>query len=120
VTTLPRPCLDCGQPVVGASRCTTCAPPQSTADRGYGAKHQATRAAGLAAAYGQPCTRCGQTMEPGQPLDLDHTDDRAGYRGYSHRECNQRAGGQKGFLQGRSMTPSRPTFRYTPAGPVVA
>jgi hypothetical protein len=59
-------------------------------------------------------------MLPGQPLDLDHTDDRAAYRGYSHRQCNQRAGGKKGFLQGQTLTPGRPTFDHTSPGPVLA
>jgi hypothetical protein len=31
-------------------------------------------------------------MLPGQALDLDHTDDRAGWLGMSHATCNRRAG----------------------------
>jgi hypothetical protein len=93
VTTLPRPYLDCGQPVVGAPRCPTRAP-QTTTARGYGSRHQATRVK-LPTAYGQPCTRCGLPMLPGQPLDLDHSDDRTGYAGFAHRRCNQQAGGRK-------------------------
>jgi hypothetical protein len=35
-------------------------------------------------------------MLPGQPLDLDHTDDRAGYRGFAHAKCNREAGARLG------------------------
>ena len=123
MTGLPRPCLDCGVPVLGASRCPTCAPHQTTAERGYNAAHQAKRAALLATAYGQPCARCGLPMLPGQPLDLDHTDDRAGYRGMSHQACNRAAGGRKRaseFRQAPTMTPGRPTSDHTSPGPVLA
>ena len=41
-------------------------------------------------------------MLPGQPLDLDHTDDRAGYLGMSHATCNRRAGGQAGQARRRA------------------
>ena len=75
MTRLARPCLGCGVPVIGASRCPSCTTPRaSTKARGYGHAHQAKRAKLLAAAYGQPCTRCGQPMLPGQLLDLDHDD----------------------------------------------
>jgi hypothetical protein len=35
-------------------------------------------------------------MLPGQALDLDHTDDGAGWLGFSHARCNRAAGGRKG------------------------
>lgn len=60
--------------------------------RGYDRSHRAIRQAGLPAAYGTPCARCGETMLEGQNLDLDHTDDRTGYLGFSHRACNRAAG----------------------------
>lgn len=63
---------------------------------GYGGPHQAIRRAGKPYAYGTPCGRCGELMMPGQPIDLDHTDDRAGYRGFAHARCNRRAGGRLG------------------------
>ena len=61
----------------------------STAARGYGGAHQRKRAAELPAAYGKPCSRCGQEMAKGQVLHLDHTADRSGYRGFSHKRCNE-------------------------------
>jgi hypothetical protein len=62
----------------------------------YSGPHQAIRRALLPDAYGRPCPRCGLPMLPGQALDLDHTDDRAGYLGCSHAKCNRAAGARKG------------------------
>jgi hypothetical protein len=67
----------------------------STSQRGYGYNHQALRRALLPHAYGQPCPKCGETMRPGQPLDLGHNDDRTGYTGMEHASCNRRAGARK-------------------------
>ena len=64
--------------------------------RGYGYQHQKIRKALLPYAYGQLCPHCERPMLPGQHLDLDHTDDRTGYRGMAHRSCNRRAGAVKG------------------------
>lgn len=69
--------------------------PGGTTARGYGSSHQRLRKLLLPNAHGQPCTRCGKPLKPGQPLDLDHTDDRSGYRGLAHRSCNRRAGAIK-------------------------
>ena len=62
-------------------------------DRGYGAEHQALRKQWVAkvANGGVLCARCGHTIWPGQPWDLDHTDDRTGYLGASHARCNRAA-----------------------------
>ena len=64
-----------------------------TTARGYGWKHQQLRKrsersvrAGLAS-----CTRCGGLILPDESWDLDHTDDRTGYRGPAHASCNRRA-----------------------------
>jgi hypothetical protein len=71
----------------------------TTSKRGYGWAHQQARKRALAAMPdGAPCTRCGGPMwrSQGKLLDLDHTDDRTGYRGLAHRACNRRAGQAKG------------------------
>lgn len=67
----------------------------STSARGYGHQHQQLRAQLLPQAWGQRCPRCGRVMLEGQALDLDHTDDRSGYRGMAHRKCNRAAGARK-------------------------
>jgi hypothetical protein len=62
----------------------------------YGYEHQLYRSANRPAAYGKPCSRCRETMHrDGEPIELDHWDDRPGYRGFSHRSCNRRAGALK-------------------------
>ena len=65
--------------------------------RGYGASHQQARAqvAPQVRAGHMPCARCGQPIEPGQDWHLDHNDDRSGYIGPSHAQCNTRAGGKR-------------------------
>jgi hypothetical protein len=35
-------------------------------------------------------------MLEGQDLDLGHTEDRTGYNGIEHADCNRRAGARKG------------------------
>jgi hypothetical protein len=74
----------------------------STTARGYGYQHQQLRRALLPYAYGKDCPRCGHTMQRGQQLDLDHTDDRAGYKGMAHATCNRSAGAVKGMAQRRA------------------
>jgi hypothetical protein len=69
----------------------------------YSGPHQAIRRALLPDAYGRPCPRCGLPMVPGQALDLDHRDDRAGYLGMSHSRCNRRAGGRLGNERRRAQ-----------------
>jgi hypothetical protein len=84
--------------------------PNTTA-RGYGYEHQRLRAALLPQAYGHHCPHwgidpeCTGPMLPGQPLDLDHTDDRTNYRGMAHAPCNRRAGARKGNAARRAHAP---------------
>lgn len=61
----------------------------------YGHTHQKLRTNLLALAYGQPCHFCNKPMLPGQPLDLDHTDDGRSYRGMTHQACNRADGARK-------------------------
>lgn len=45
-----------------------------------------------------PCPHCKLPLGPIRPdrLDYDHTEDRTGYRGLSHRRCNRAAGARNG------------------------
>jgi hypothetical protein len=75
-------------------------PKLNTTARGYGQTHRLLRDAALEDLRrhdGQPCHHCGKPMWHALAtyLDLDHTDDRAGYRGLAHRACNRRAGQAK-------------------------
>lgn len=70
---------------------------RSTTERGYGWDHQKHRAHAIASfRSGQPCTRCGQGIANADDAELDHNDDRTGYRGLSHSWCNREAGGRAG------------------------
>ncbi len=68
----------------------------------YGGEHQAVRRAVAPYAVGSVCVRCGRSIELDEPWDLDHSDDRAGYLGASHRRCNQSAGGRLGAARQRA------------------
>lgn len=68
----------------------------------YGPEQKRLRRALLPDAYGRPCPRCGRPMLPGQPLDLDHTDDRGGYLGMAHARCNRAAGARLGNARRRA------------------
>ena len=63
-------------------------------ERGYDAAHVRLRAswARKVASGRVNCARCGERISPLEPWDLDHTDDRAGYLGPSHRACNRGRG----------------------------
>jgi hypothetical protein len=62
-----------------------------TKARGYGGRHKALRKAWkrIVEAGGETCRRCGRPIVPGEPWDLDHEDDRVGYKGPSHTACNR-------------------------------
>lgn len=73
----------------------------TTEGRGYGRAHRDLRDALLPYAYGKPCPKCGTTMHPPthpayRPLDLGHTEDRKGYTGIEHADCNRSAGATLG------------------------
>lgn len=71
-------------------------PPSATTERGYGWQHQKARMRFLAEMHeGDPCARCEKPMFKTEPLDLDHTDDRNGYRGLAHRACNRATAGRR-------------------------
>jgi hypothetical protein len=89
-------------------------------ERGYGTAHHKERArvdrivqAGEAA-----CCRCGSLIEPGSDWHLDHTDDRSGYLGPSHPDCNVRAanGRGRGFTA-RLAEQRRWSREWLPGGP---
>lgn len=91
-------------------------PDQSTTGRGYGWAHQQARRQALAALHdGAPCPRCGRPMWRVQAklLDLDHTDDRAGYHGLAHRGCNRRAGQARSAQVQRRRTRDTSVTRST-------
>ncbi len=70
------------------------APTGNTTQRGYGSQHQRRRAAlapRVTLGLGH-CARCGKRILPGQPWDLDHSDDRKTYLGPSHQRCNRSHG----------------------------
>lgn len=66
-------------------------PKRSTTARCYGVVHQTRwkQLKALVAAGQAVCARCGNPISPIEPWDLDHTDDRTGYLGPSHRRCNR-------------------------------
>ena len=66
------------------------------ASRGYDARHVQVRARLLAQwRPGDPCALCGQPMLDKTRLDLAHNEDRTGWKGLSHRECNRNTSGKR-------------------------
>jgi hypothetical protein len=64
-------------------------------ERGYGAEHQRERRrlAPIVARGRTRCSRCGELIRKGSAWVPDHNEDRTGYRGASHAECNNSAAG---------------------------
>ena len=81
----------------------------SNTARGYGYRHQQERKrwARVVDAGEARCCRCGGVIVPGSRWALDHTDDRSGWLGPSHKLCNDRAGGRKGAKLGAAITNAR-------------
>jgi len=73
--------------------------PKSREARGYGARHRRMRQiVAIEVAHGVvSCARCGKLIRPDDLFDLDHSDDRSGYLGASHRKCNRSVAGKKGY-----------------------
>ena len=69
---------------------------RSRQSRGYDAAHYRLRRALLPLAWGSPCSLCGEVMLEGDDVHLDHTEDRSGYRGFSHARCNVLDGARRG------------------------
>lgn len=127
----PRKCKDCPRPAKSRRHwyCEACGErhrrlrnqkardkvPGKTAARGYDGAHQKKRDRWKdAIARGEvTCSRpeCGKLIFPGEPWDLDHTDDRTGYLGPSHRSCNRRAGAIKGNQARGAVAPPARTER---------
>lgn len=89
--------------------------PGSTYARGYDYRHEQLRAwwkpkveAGGIPCFAIVCLMPNRLILPGQLWDLDHTPDRTGYLGPSHRRCNRAAGARKG---NRSPLRRRATIR---------
>lgn len=73
----------------------------TTTQRGYGHQHQTLRKqwAPKVATGTVPCARCGEPINPGEPWDLGHADDRTKYNGPEHAyRCNRSAAGQASHL----------------------
>jgi hypothetical protein len=68
----------------------------SATQRGYGVEHQELRMATVEAAVGTACVLCGEVMDDPARMHLDHTEDRSGYRGFAHDDCNVRDGARRG------------------------
>lgn len=93
-------------------------PLRKTTERGYGEEHRRKVKAERPLQVGKPCVRCGWPMERGQAIQLDHTDDRTGYLGWSHRACNVAASNRRraAIRRAQGLAPRRVrTSRAKPA-----
>jgi hypothetical protein len=93
---MPRAPKHCGSPgcpelVTGRSYCPAHERRDSNTARGYGRAHKQRRAADLAALRDgvDVCWRCERPMWRTQVLQEDHNARRDGYRGLTHRACNE-------------------------------
>jgi hypothetical protein len=83
----PGPCRECAREREARRKRGT------TTARGYGAAHRRLRLywARQIEQRTVACARCKQPIDLRDDWDLDHTDDRRGYLGPSHAECNRGA-----------------------------
>lgn len=79
-----------------------------TVDNGYGAEHKAERRHWeriLNTGTPTPCARCGETIDPSEPWDLGHNDERTAWTGPEHAgQCNRAAGGRTRKRLARTVT----------------
>lgn len=88
--------------------------PGGSTARGYGSKHRAERARWLPTVKrGETeCSRCCYLIEPDEPWDLGHSDDRTTWTGPEHRDCNRADGARKRNAGRRRSEPApRPWLR---------
>lgn len=124
-----RPCRGCtrmfetrrSNQIYCGPACSPWTAKRGTTPRGYGSDHQALRKRWLEVVKrgGVPCAICFDEIEQGDAWHLDHTEDRSGYRGPAHADCNLSDGARRGNRVRRSLenasttTPSR-TFSSLP------
>jgi hypothetical protein len=82
---------------------------RSRSERGYDTAHDHERrrwrpivASGAAQCANPVCLRPTRLIHPSEPWDLGHTEDRTGWRGPEHRECNRAEGGRNGAVVNRA------------------
>ena len=79
---------------------------KSTAERGYDAAHKRERRRWepIVEAGGAKCVFCDRLIDPKGPWDLDHDEDRTGWRGPAHVKCNRSAGQANAMASRRTQT----------------
>ena len=85
----------------------------SASARGYGAAHakERRRWKPIVERGEATCCICGYAIDPGTSWHLDHTEDRTGYRGVAHAECNIRDGARRGArVSNRTRRRGAPLF----------
>ena len=81
----------------------------TTAQRGYGARHQALRRSWQARINRGEIVRCASCEQriTGTSWHLGHTPDRTTYRGPEHVSCNTSEGGTRGAIEGNRRATER-------------
>lgn len=80
----------------------------NSSQRGYGYRHQLAREKWAKRGVAEHlCAKCGRPIGDA-PWDLGHTDDRTGYTGPEHRDCNRSDGARRGNALRRRRPALRP------------